>query len=34
VLLPEADHYFNREADRVSLLKAVAEFLKRNNPAG
>jgi dipeptidyl aminopeptidase/acylaminoacyl peptidase len=34
VLLPEADHYFNREADRVSLLKAVAEFLQRNNPAG
>lgn len=33
VPLPMADHHFGREADRVTLLKAMEDFLARNNPA-
>lgn len=32
VTLPEADHGFSREADRVSLLTALEAFLFKHNP--
>lgn len=31
--LPLADHYFTREADRVTLLTAIEGFLAKHNPA-
>jgi dipeptidyl aminopeptidase/acylaminoacyl peptidase len=31
--LPEADHYFTRQADREALLGAVERFLAKHNPA-
>lgn len=34
VSLPEADHYFTRQPDRVALLQAIAAFLAKHNPAG
>jgi len=34
VSLPEADHYFTREPDRIALLKAIEAFLAKHNPAG
>lgn len=34
VSLPEADHYFTRQADRQALLGAIETFLARHNPAG
>jgi len=34
VPLPMADHYFTREADRTTLLTAMAAFLDEHNPAG
>lgn len=33
VSLPQADHYFRRQADRVSLLTAIEAFLAKHNPA-
>ena len=30
--LPEADHSFSREADRIALLRAIEDFLRRHNP--
>ena len=33
VSLPLADHYFARQADRVSLLTAMEQFLAKHNPA-
>lgn len=33
VSVPLADHYFTREADRVTLLTAMEAFLKKHNPA-
>ena len=33
VSLPLADHYFARQADRVSLLAAMEQFLAKHNPA-
>jgi dienelactone hydrolase len=33
VSLPLADHYFARQADRVTLLSAMAQFLTKHNPA-
>ncbi|WP_227711101.1 alpha/beta hydrolase family protein [Novosphingobium ovatum] len=32
VQLPEADHYFARQADRLSLLQATGAFLQKHNP--
>jgi dipeptidyl aminopeptidase/acylaminoacyl peptidase len=32
VTLPEADHSFSREADRVTLLTALETFLLKHNP--
>jgi dipeptidyl aminopeptidase/acylaminoacyl peptidase len=32
VVLPEADHSFTREADRVTLLTALEAFLLKHNP--
>lgn len=32
--LPEADHYFTRQADREALLGAVEKFLAQHNPPG
>lgn len=32
LILPEADHYFTREADRVELLTAIEVFLRKHNP--
>ena len=34
LLLPQADHYFTREADRLALLQALETFLAKHNPAG
>lgn len=34
VSLPEADHYFTRQPDRIALLQAIEAFLKKHNPAG
>lgn len=34
VSLPEADHYFTRQEDRLALLSAIEAFLARHNPAG
>lgn len=31
--LPQADHYFTREADRLALLQAMERFLDAHNPA-
>ena len=33
VSVPLADHYFTREADRMTLLASVEDFLARHNPA-
>jgi dienelactone hydrolase len=33
VSIPLADHYFTRQADRVTLLTSIESFLARNNPA-
>ncbi len=33
VSIPLADHYFTRQADRVTLLTSIHSFLARNNPA-
>jgi dipeptidyl aminopeptidase/acylaminoacyl peptidase len=33
VSVPLADHYFTREADRVTLLKSMEAFLAKHNPA-
>ena len=33
VSIPRADHYFVREADRLTLLKAMETFLQKYNPA-
>src|SRR3546814_11779266 len=33
VSIPLADHYFTREADRLTLLGAIDDFLRRFNPA-
>ena len=33
VSVPLADHYFTREADRLTLLSAMGAFLKKHNPA-
>lgn len=33
IALDEADHHFTREADRITLLKAIERFLATNNPA-
>ncbi len=33
VMLPEADHYFTRQADRQVLLQSVEAFLAKHNPA-
>lgn len=33
VSIPLADHYFVREADRITLLKAMEAFLAKYNPA-
>lgn len=33
VEVPLADHYFTREADRLTLLRAIETFLDKNNPA-
>jgi len=32
VSLPLADHYFTREADRLTLLSSIEAFLKKHNP--
>jgi dipeptidyl aminopeptidase/acylaminoacyl peptidase len=32
VMLPEADHQFSRQSDRVSLLTALENFLLKHNP--
>jgi dipeptidyl aminopeptidase/acylaminoacyl peptidase len=32
VSLPLADHYFARQADRVTLLAAMEAFLAKHNP--
>ena len=32
VSIPLADHYFTREADRLTLLGAIDDFLRRYNP--
>jgi dipeptidyl aminopeptidase/acylaminoacyl peptidase len=32
VSLPMADHYFTREADRLTLLDAMDAFLTKYNP--
>lgn len=32
VSIPLADHYFTREADRLTLLSAIESFLRRHNP--
>jgi dipeptidyl aminopeptidase/acylaminoacyl peptidase len=32
VVLPEADHYFTREADRLTLLTSLETFLLKHNP--
>lgn len=32
VMLPEADHYFTRQADRQVLLQSVEAFLAKHNP--
>jgi dienelactone hydrolase len=34
VSLPEADHYFTRQADREVLLGSIEAFLAKHNPAG
>ena len=31
--VPLADHYFTREADRMTLLTAIENFLAKHNPA-
>ena len=31
--LPLADHYFTREADRLTLLQSIEAFLAKHNPA-
>ena len=33
VALPEADHYFTRQADRTVLLQSIETFLAKYNPA-
>ena len=33
VSIPLADHYFTREADRLTLLNAMENFLAKHNPA-
>ncbi len=33
VSVPMADHYFTREADRITLLSAIEAFLAKHNPA-
>ncbi len=33
VSLPLADHYFTREADRLTLLQSIETFLTKHNPA-
>ncbi len=33
VSVPLADHYFTREADRITLLSAIEVFLAKHNPA-
>lgn len=33
MLLPEADHHFTREPDRLALLTALETFLAKHNPA-
>lgn len=33
VSLPEADHYFTRQPDRIALLQAIEAFLAKHNPA-
>ncbi|MCW2369081.1 alpha/beta hydrolase family protein [Sphingobium sp. B11D3D] len=33
VSVPLADHYFTREADRLTLLRAMEDFLAKHNPA-
>jgi dipeptidyl aminopeptidase/acylaminoacyl peptidase len=30
--LPQADHYYTREADRLALLQAIEKFLAKHNP--
>lgn len=32
VSIPLADHYFTREADRLTLLTAIERFLRKHNP--
>jgi dipeptidyl aminopeptidase/acylaminoacyl peptidase len=32
VSLPQADHYFTREPDRLALLTAIEAFLAKHNP--
>ena len=32
LILPEADHYFLRQDDRIALLTAMEGFLKKHNP--
>jgi dipeptidyl aminopeptidase/acylaminoacyl peptidase len=33
VSLPLADHHYQRQADRLTLLNAIAAFLYKYNPA-
>jgi dipeptidyl aminopeptidase/acylaminoacyl peptidase len=33
LLLPMADHYYSRQADRIALLSAIEKFLTTYNPA-
>ena len=33
VLLPQADHHYQRQEDRIALLTAMEEFLAKYNPA-
>jgi dipeptidyl aminopeptidase/acylaminoacyl peptidase len=32
VSIPLADHYFTREADRLTLLTSIETFLAKHNP--
>lgn len=34
IALPDADHHFTRQDDRLALLNAIESFLARHNPAG
>ncbi|MDR7058213.1 hypothetical protein J2X38_000249 [Sphingopyxis sp. BE235] len=31
--VPLADHYFTRQADRMTLLTSIKTFLAKHNPA-